>query len=228
MLQGQAPVQDAAQHQGTAVIAIVDYGAGNLASVKKAFDFLGAKSVITQNLSAVRSAKKIVLPGVGHFAATQAIDTLGLRAPIQQAISAGIPFLGICVGMQWMFESSTEAPGIAGLGLLPGVCERFPSSVKSPHVGWNRICPNKSDSQSRLLRELTASDKGSDANPYVYYTHSYRVPVAGDNMQSFAATTEYGGSFAAVVEKDNAFGVQFHVEKSAETGLQILRNFIGL
>jgi len=211
------------------VIAIVDYGAGNLASVKNAFDFMGAKSIITQDVRVLRSADKIVLPGVGHFSATKAIDETGLRAPIQQAIAAGIPFLGICVGMQWMFAGSAEAPGIAGLGLLPGSCERFPSSVKSPHVGWNRIRVNQLAPRSKLLHGINGASGGpSPDSLYFYYAHSYRVPASCETMQAFTATTDHGGCFAAIVEKDNAFGVQFHAEKSAEAGLLILRNFIGL
>ena len=121
------------------MIAIVNYRAGNLTSVKKALDSLGVKSEITSAPETVASAEKIILPGVGHFSTTAVLDTLGLRSAILERIEDGVPFLGICVGMQWMFESSDEAPSTCGSGLLKGNCERFPSSVKSPHVGWNSL-----------------------------------------------------------------------------------------
>jgi glutamine amidotransferase len=192
------------------VIAIVDYRAGNIASVKKALDRLGCESVITADAQAIARAGRIVLPGVGHFAATRALDPL--RDTIAEAIGRGTPFLGICVGMQWMFESSTEAPGVAGLGLFPGEVTRFPGIVKSPHVGWNQLAIGNG---SRLLR-------GVAADPFVYFTHNYRAPVCAET----SAECEYGGRFAAAVERENLFGVQFHPEKSGDVGLEILRNFV--
>jgi imidazole glycerol-phosphate synthase subunit HisH len=192
------------------VIAIVDYKAGNLASVKKALDFCEAESRVTDDPAVVASASKIVLPGVGHFSATEALAASGLRAAIEQAIARGVPFLGICVGMQWMFEGSTEAPAVRGLGLFRGQCERFEPGMKVPHVGWNRL---KMERDSRLLR-------GVAPDAFVYYTHSYRAPA-----EQAAATSDYGGLFAAVIERDNLFGVQFHPEKSADAGLRMLRNF---
>jgi imidazole glycerol-phosphate synthase subunit HisH len=195
------------------MIAIVDYGAGNLTSVKKALDWLGHPCVVTSDPAEVERAAKIILPGVGHFAATASLAKLGLQEAIQNAIGRGVPFLGICVGMQWMFEGSTESPETMALGLLPGSCERFPLSVKSPHVGWNQI--QISDS-SRLFRELRSS--------LVYFTHSFRAPV----NEATTACCEYGGAFSAAVKKDNAFGVQFHPEKSGEFGLKLLRNFCEL
>lgn len=195
------------------MIAIVDYGAGNLTSVKKAVDWLGQSCVITSDPIEVERAAKIILPGVGHFAATASLAKLGLQERIEDAILRGIPFLGICVGMQWMFEGSTESPETPALNLLRGSCERFPPSVKSPHVGWNRI--QTSDS-SRLFRGLQSS--------FVYFTHSFRAPV----IEATTACCEYGGKFSAAVERDNAFGVQFHPEKSGEIGLQLLRNFCDL
>jgi imidazole glycerol-phosphate synthase subunit HisH len=195
------------------MIAIVDYGAGNLTSVKKAMDWLGQTCVITSDHAEVERAAKIILPGVGHFAATSSLAKLGLRDVIENAIGRGVPFLGICVGMQWMFEGSTEAPDTLGLGLLPGSSERFPSSVKSPHVGWNRI--QISDS-SRLFHGLRSS--------FVYFTHSFRASVS----EATTACCEYGGTFSAAVEKDNAFGVQFHPEKSGEFGLKLLQEFCEL
>jgi glutamine amidotransferase len=196
------------------VIAIVDYGAGNLVSVKKAFDWFGQSCAITNDPSDVAKADKIVLPGVGHFASTSAIAHTGVRDEIAFAIERGVPFLGICVGMQWMFEGSSESPDTAGLAVLHGKCERFPASVKSPHVGWNSLELNPS---SRLFREVPPS-------PFVYFTHSFRAPVS----ECTVACCEYGGKFSAAVERDHIFGVQFHPEKSGQTGLKLLSNFCAL
>jgi len=196
------------------MIAIVDYGAGNLVSVKKALDWLGAESAITSDPGQVAKASKIVLPGVGHFASTAALGRLGLQDAIANAIGRGIPFLGICVGMQWMFERSQESPKTLGLGLMEGECERFPDSVKSPHVGWNQL---EVASSSRLLRGVLSS-------AFVYFTHSYRAPVS----DTTTACCEYGGRFSAAVERDHLFGVQFHPEKSGEIGLTLLGNFCAL
>lgn len=196
------------------IIAIVDYGAGNLASVKKALDWLGQKSVITSDPSLVTAAARIVLPGVGHFASTAALERSGLRDAIAQAVEGGIPFLGICVGMQWMFEGSEESPETTGLGILKGECERFPEAVKSPHVGWNSV---EADDASRLFR-------GVPPTPFVYFTHSFRARVSEDTV----ARCEYGGQFSAAVERDSIFGVQFHPEKSGEIGLKLLSNFCAL
>jgi len=197
------------------VIAIVDYKAGNLASVKKAFDHLGAETVVTASPDEVERAEKIVLPGVGHFAATKALDESGLRETILTCIERGVPFLGICVGMQWMLASSEEAPDVHGLALWPGECSRFPSGVKSPHVGWNSL--QIRDGLSRLLR-------GVGDGTFVYFTHSYRVPL----LTSTVAAYEYGGEFSAVIEYENMFGLQFHPEKSGSAGLSILENFFAL
>ena len=196
------------------MVAIVDYGAGNLVSVKKAIDWLGRECAITSDPAEVAKATSIILPGVGHFASTAAIEKSGLRDAISEAIGRGVPFLGICVGMQWMFEGSQESPETAGLGLLRGECERFPESVKSPHVGWNEL-------------EVTASSllfRGVKSAPFVYFTHSFRAPANGTTV----AYCEYGGRFSAAVERDRVFGVQFHPEKSGEIGLQVLRNFCSL
>ncbi|HJT71694.1 MAG TPA: imidazole glycerol phosphate synthase subunit HisH [Terriglobales bacterium] len=197
------------------MIAIVDYKAGNLTSVKKAFDHLGAETIVTSDPSEVEASEKIVLPGVGHFAATKALDDAGLRDVIIEKIEAGVPFLGICVGMQWMLASSEEAPDVHGLALWPGECSRFPAGVKSPHVGWNSL--QIRNNASRLLQ-------GVAPESYVYFTHSYRVPL----LAATAAECEYAGGFSAAVEQDNLFGVQFHPEKSGAVGLQILRNFCEL
>ena len=196
------------------MIALVDYRAGNLTSVKKALDHIGANAVITCDPAAVVNADKIILPGVGHFSATAVLEQTGLRAVMLHRIKEGVPFLGICVGMQWMFESSVEAPGTPGLGLFPGTCGRFPDGVKSPHVGWNSL--SCSDG-SQLLR-------GIPSGSFVYFTHSYRAPV----VKATVARSEYGGEFSAGIEQENLFGVQFHPEKSGAIGLKILENFCGL
>lgn len=194
------------------MLAIIDYKAGNLASVKKAFDYLGAETVVTSDPEVVAKAQKIVLPGVGHFCATRALDDYGLREVVVNSIERGIPFLGICVGMQWMLASSEEAPDVLGLGLWPGECSRFPSAVKSPHVGWNSL--EISSASSRLLR-------GVPTGSFVYFTHSYRVPL----LAATVAACDYGGGFSAAIEQENIFGVQFHPEKSGSAGLKILENF---
>jgi glutamine amidotransferase len=197
------------------MIAIIDYKAGNLTSVKKAFDHLGTETVVTEDPQVVAEAEKIVLPGVGHFGATRALDQCGLRDAVLGGIERGAPFLGICVGMQWMLASSEEAPDVHGLALWPGECSRFPSGVKSPHVGWNDLQIH--NGSSRLLR-------GVDSGAFVYFTHSYRVPL----LKSTTAECEYGGGFSAAVEQENLFGVQFHPEKSGAVGLKILQNFCDL
>lgn len=196
------------------MIAIIDYRAGNLTSVKKAFDRLCRDAVVTADPATVSRADKIVLPGVGHFSSTFALSETGLRKSIKESLARGVPYLGICVGMQWMLESSEEAPDVCGLGMWPGLCERFPQEVKSPHVGWNQISLKNN---SRLL-------KGIPTGSHVYFTHSYRVPI----IASTVAATEYGGLFSSVVEQENWFGVQFHPEKSGAVGLQMLENFCRL
>src|ERR1041385_5623109 len=197
------------------MIAIVDYKAGNLTSVKKAFDRIGADAVVTADPEVVAKADKIVLPGVGHFAATCALSSAGLGEAIAAATQRKVPYLGICVGMQWMLESSEEAPSVKGLGVWSGACEHFPAQVKAPHVGWNQL--EISNESSRLL-------KGIAPLSFVYFTHSYRVPVIADTV----AATEYGGRFSAAVERDHLFGVQFHPEKSGAVGLKLLENFCTL
>jgi len=195
------------------VIAIVDYGAGNISSVKKALDHLGAGAEVTTDPAIIAAAEKLLVPGVGHFSRCHALNTQ-LRKAVLESIASRKPFLGICVGMQWLFEGSTEAPDTPGAGLFSGQCARFPASVKSPHVGWNQIDLRGS---SRLLRGIPDSS-------FMYYTHSYRAPV----MEQTVAATEYGGEFSAAVERDDVFGVQFHPEKSGLVGLKILENFCAL
>ena len=193
------------------MIAIVDYRAGNLTSVQKALTHLGCESRITDDPDEVRRADRVILPGVGHFATMRRLASSGLRAAIRESIDRGTPFLGICLGMQWLFAGSTEAPEVQGLGLFEGMCERFPAGVKSPHVGWNDV---QTDRPSRLFANVPR-------DAFVYFTHSYRAPVTA----GVVATTSYGAPFAAAVERDNIFGVQFHPEKSGAPGIQILKNF---
>jgi len=196
------------------MIAVVDYRAGNLASVKKALDHLGADAAVTSDPQVVARADKIILPGVGHFSATAALDETGLRGAIVEKLEQNAAFLGICVGMQWMFDASEESPGTHGLSLFRGRCGHFPAEVKSPHVGWNTlIC----DDRSILLR-------GIDSNSFVYFTHSYRAPI----VEATVARSEYGGEFSAAVEQGSTFGVQFHPEKSGPAGLRVLQNFCAL
>jgi glutamine amidotransferase len=195
---------------------VIDYKAGNLTSVLKTLRHLGAETVVTDgDLSQVESAERIVLPGVGHFAATQRLDATGLTGAIRAAIARGVPFLGICVGMQWLFAGSSEAPEQPGLGVFAENCTRFPEGrEKVPHVGWNSVEPEPA---SRLFADIEPGE-------YVYFTHSYKAPTTADT----AAITHYIEPFAAAVERNNVFGVQFHPEKSGETGLKILSNFLAL
>jgi len=202
------------------LIAVIDYKAGNLTSVVKALTYLGAQTQVTQDAEVVREASKIVLPGVGHFQATALLQELGITEAVREAVARGAEFLGVCVGLQWLFAGSTEAPETAGLGHFAGICERFPAvyegaELKSPHVGWNSLDTVREG--SRLL-------KGVEPGGFVYYTHSWRAPVVHDT----ASVTHYGGAFTGVVERGNVMGVQFHPEKSAEVGLKVLKNFVEL
>ena len=195
------------------MIAIVDYGAGNISSVKKALESLGAEAQVTADPEVIAAATKLVVPGVGHFSRCASLNQQ-LRRPVLEAIGQGKPFLGICVGMQWLFQGSTESPETPGAALFTGECSRFPAAVKSPHVGWNQVDLR---GDSRLLG-------GIENHSFFYYTHSYRAPI----VEQTAASTEYGGEFSAAVERDNVFGVQFHPEKSGAAGLRILENFYAL
>jgi imidazoleglycerol phosphate synthase glutamine amidotransferase subunit HisH len=218
------------------MIVIVDYGAGNLSSVRKAFDHLGAEVTITGQSSTIDAADKIVLPGVGHFSALSALNVAGRRGALLKSIFAGKPFLGICLGMQWLFDGSEEAPDLPGAALFSGRCRQFPAKVKSPHVGWNNLSlSGASDSEwseyrkrgagrpepgkSELRRSKLLCHLPSD--PFLYFTHSFYAPVT----QATSATTDYGLPFSAAVERDNIFGVQFHPEKSGAAGLLILKAF---
>jgi glutamine amidotransferase len=213
------------------MIAIVDYGAGNLNSVRKAFDHLGAEITIAGHSSTIDAADKIVLPGVGHFSALSALHVAGLREALLKAMLAGKPFLGICLGMQWLFDGSEEARDLPGAGLFSGRCRQFPATVKSPHVGWNNLSLSGAfDSELSEHRESRTGKSGPEisrllchlpSDPFVYFTHSFYAPVT----QSTSATTDYGLPFSAAVERDNIFGVQFHPEKSGAAGLLILKTF---
>jgi glutamine amidotransferase len=194
-------------------VTVIDYKAGNLTSVVKALRHLGANVTVTDGPEELETAERVILPGVGHFAATRRLDETGLTPAIRGAIARGVPFLGICVGMQWLFAGSTEAPNQPGLGHLPEIIERFPDGTeKVPHVGWNQL---DADSASRLLA-------GVQSGEFAYFTHSWRAPVTDATV----ATTDYIQPFASAVEDRNVFGVQFHPEKSGETGLKILKNFL--
>ena len=195
-------------------VTVIDYKAGNLTSVLKALRHLGAEPVVTDSdLSAIEIAERIVLPGVGHFAATERLDSTGMTPAIRAAVKRGVPFLGICVGMQWLYAGSTEAQEQNGLGFFEERCSRFPDGTeKVPHVGWNSL---EVKGSSLLL-------SGVNDGEFVYFTHSYRAPVTADT----SAETNYIEPFAAAVERGNVMGVQFHPEKSGEAGLKILCNFL--
>lgn len=198
-------------------VTVIDYKAGNLTSVLKTLRHLGAEAEVTDTPGPLETAERLVLPGVGHFAATQLLDSTGLTPAIRAAIARGVPFLGICVGMQWLYAGSSEAPSQPGLGHFAQQCTHFAESAqKVPHVGWNSLEVRRvAGSRSRLLA-------GVEPNEFVYFTHSYKAPVTADT----AAITYYIEPFAAAVERGNVMGVQFHPEKSGATGLKILRNFL--
>lgn len=201
------------------MIAIIDYDAGNIKSVTKAFQYLGEEVLLSSNPAVLRSAEGVILPGVGAFGeAMQKLRESGLTDTVKDIALGNTPFLGICLGMQLLFEGSEESPGVEGLGILPGRIVRFPSDngLKIPHVGWNSLTyPSK----GRLF-------EGIPENSYVYFVHSYYVRAAEPEI--VVAASEYGVNFHASVEKRNVFGCQFHPEKSSDTGLTILRNFIAV
>ncbi len=196
------------------MIALIDYHAGNLTSVRKAFAALDAELFTPASPGEIGDAAAIVVPGVGHFGATRAIGPDWIEA-ILARVGEGRPLLGICLGMQWLFEGSEEAPDLPGLGLLGGQCYRLRAqNVKIPHVGWNSLDIQR---DSSIVEDV---QNGSQ----VYFTHSFVAPVTGDTV----AVTEHGEPFAAVVQRGHVAGVQFHPEKSGDVGLQVLRNFLNL
>jgi imidazole glycerol phosphate synthase glutamine amidotransferase subunit len=197
-------------------VTILDYGAGNVTSVERALRRLGATPSRTDRVEEIASAERIILPGVGHYAALiNALDKQKLRAPLLNAISRGAKFLGICLGLQALYASSEEAPELAGLDLLRGKVSQLPGTVKLPHMGWNRL---ERLGDSRLLNGISSDD-------YFYFAHSYAAPSSG---AAAAAGCGYGREFIAVLERDNIFGVQFHPEKSGAPGAKLLENFLRL
>ena len=195
------------------MISLIDYGAGNVGSVLKAVQFLGYSSRVASDAAELEPAEKIIFPGQGHFGQMMtALTDRRLLEPLREAIAAGKPFLGICLGLQALYEASDEAPGVAGLGILSGRVTRFEGVFKVPHVGWSDI---QVKNDAGLLRGVPSSS-------FVYYCHSYYGPVT----DAATAVTEYGQTFAAVVEKENVRAVQFHPEKSGLVGLTVLKNFL--
>lgn len=199
------------------MIGIIDYDAGNLKSVEKACIYLGEETTVTRDPEILLHADKIILPGVGAFGdAMEKLNYYKLPEVIKQIINNKIPFLGICLGLQLLFEKSEESPGIQGLGILKGEIVRLPEmGLKIPHVGWNSLAINSKSQLYQGIEEV-----------FVYFVHSYYLKA--DENQIVSATAEYGIEFHASVEKDNIFGCQFHPEKSGEAGLKILQNFIGI
>ena len=197
-------------------ITLLDYGAGNVTSVERALQRLGAASQRSSSPEGIAKAEALLLPGVGHYAALiRALDERGLRAPLLDAIQRGVPFLGVCLGLQALYETSEEAPELAGLKVFQGSVRSLPATVKLPHMGWNQLKLTRS---SRLL-------EGISADAYFYFAHSYAATCP--NLEA-VARCNHGMEFAAVIEKQNIFAVQFHPEKSAEAGAQLLRNFLRL
>ncbi len=195
------------------MISIFDYGAGNLQSVRNTLGAIGACYELVRDAEGLRKATKIILPGVGHFGQMmRAIDQLDVRSALVERIRAGVPFLGICLGLQGLFATSEEAPEERGLGIFQGEVARFRGDLRIPHMGWNRVRPVR---ESRLL-------KGAGDAPYLYFAHSYYCPVVPET----AGTCEYMVPYTAVLESDNVYGVQFHPEKSGATGMAMVRNFV--
>ena len=196
-------------------VVVFDYGAGNLRSVLNTLGAIGAQYELVDDAAGLESAEKIILPGVGHFGQmVRTLDAMRVRKPLLNRITAGVPFLGICLGLQALFEESEEAPELQGLGLFAGKVKRFPNDARVPHMGWNEL---EVKAGSKLLRNLPE-------RPYLYFAHSYYVSA----HQHAAATCIYSEPFTAVLEYENVYGVQFHPEKSGALGLQIVKNFVDL
>lgn len=197
------------------MIAIIDYGAGNLRSVQNTLDEIGASYRVLSSPAGIGEASKVILPGVGHFGQMmRALDDRGLREPVLAHIRAGRPFLGICLGLQALYSKSEEAPDVRGFGIFEGAVRRFPQDARVPHMGWNEL---ERRGESRLLA-------GLGERPYVYFAHSYYVPEG----RATAAVSNYTNPYTAILEHENIFGVQFHPEKSGSVGLKILKNFLEL
>ena len=201
------------------MIAIIDYDAGNLKSVQKALEFLGQEVVISRKHDEILSADKVILPGVGNFGdAMEKLKNYNLIDPIHEVAARNIPFLGICLGLQLLFEGSDESEGVRGLGILKGEIRKIPDApgLKIPHIGWNSL---RFMNDGRLFRNI-------DDDAYVYFVHSYFLKAKEPEIVK--AVTEYGTIIDASVEKNNIFACQFHPEKSGDVGLQILKNFADL
>jgi imidazole glycerol-phosphate synthase subunit HisH len=197
------------------MIAVIDYGAGNLRSVSNTLDESGASYQVLEGPQGLERATKVILPGVGHFGQMmRALDERGLRDAVRERIAAGVPFLGICLGLQGLFTDSEEAPEVKGLGVFPGTVRRFPLDARVPHMGWNDLDRRR---ESRLLA-------GLPERPWVYFAHSYYVPECAGTAAACVYTTPY----TALLESGNVYGVQFHPEKSGPVGLKIVRNFLEL
>jgi imidazole glycerol phosphate synthase glutamine amidotransferase subunit len=197
------------------IATLIDYGAGNLTSVVRALRRLGSEVRVTNQPEEITDATCLILPGVGHCAALlRSLDSHGLRQPLLTAISRGTPFLGICLGLQALYQSSAEASELSGLGLLQGHVDRLPQHAKLPHMGWNQV---------RSLRDCRLLD-GVPSDAYFYFAHSYAAPAGGP---ATAATCEHGCEFTAILETGRIFGVQFHPEKSGAPGAKLLENFLG-
>jgi imidazole glycerol phosphate synthase glutamine amidotransferase subunit len=197
-------------------VTLVDHGAGNVASVERALQRLGAESLRANSAACIAKASALILPGVGHFAALiRVLDELQLRTPLVEAIGRGVPFFGICLGLQALFESSDEAPDLFGLRLLSGNVRALPATVKLPHMGWNQL---RTKRESRLL-------EGLDESAYFYFAHSY---AAVEDGAATVATCTHGTEFTAVLEEKNICAVQFHPEKSGAAGARVLHNFLRL
>jgi glutamine amidotransferase len=199
------------------MIAIIDYGMGNLRSVQRAFEYVGAEAVVTTDRATIEAASAVVLPGVGAFGQAMAnLERAGLTDVIRQVIAQGRPFLGICLGLQLLFEESEEMGQHRGLGIFGGQVKRFDVNLKVPQIGWNQI----------HIRRASPLLEGVADGSYAYFVHSYYVAPADPEI--ILATTDYGIDYASVVGQDNIFGIQFHPEKSQAVGLRILRNFTAL
>jgi glutamine amidotransferase len=213
VLQGPEVAGSASIDEGAFVISIFDYGGGNLRSVENTLGAIGAEYRVVRDAAEVRAATALILPGVGHFGQMmRALAASGTDAVIKDRIDAGVPFLGICLGLQAMFEGSEEAPELPGFRMFPGRVQKFCGDARVPHMGWNSLARVR---ESKLL-------EGTGEEPYLYFANSYYAPV----VEATAASCSYGTEFTAVLERDNVYGVQFHPEKSGPSGLRVVRNFV--
>jgi imidazole glycerol phosphate synthase glutamine amidotransferase subunit len=205
----------------TRTITLIDYGAGNVPSVERALQKLGAKTARANTPEQIDSATALILPGVGHFAALiRALDEQNLRAPLLAALERGVPFLGICLGLQALYDASEEAPDLRGLAIVPGQIVALPTNVKLPHMGWNQLELKPRATPSQLLR-------GIPSDAHFYFAHSYAA-LPSQQKAGTVATCTHGSEFIAVFERNNIHAVQFHPEKSGQPGAQLLQNFLAL